>query len=490
MTFRFVVYVAVLIGALCSASLVLAVVGPSSSAATVAPDPTFTIPFVVPGQQGNRTPSDFYAFSWSEFFALNWPAKTAAGQPPVRGVPDEQKTIGDPGMRVWETWKSDFELFPRQPGYPATIVQPTAWESWDVAEPPCTGASNKPALGTEVLPLFAKGESSLPGEVNQAMAGPLVDQHLQYVRYGIKINQAEYDETKEKQWFLRRNLSTYPKPPNLFSASTAGHYGAIEIKAAWRILTDAEARATPSRFYTVKAWVADPSKRGECSLATVGLVGLHIAHKTNEFSGWVWSTFEQVDNVPGSGSAPPLGFSFNKPSPGPVPNWGFTPTGAFKPVAVENLPLKPTVATLVWRVNPIREDIAALNESVHALPALKGTVWQFYELVDAQWQTAFPTPVRVSNPATSEDLYGQLKAFPQEAVANVTMETFFQGKTAGGATNRIGLPTFGTSCVHCHYQASQYDFSWVMADAAWPSAPASAKQFRPRVVATGAPVKR
>jgi hypothetical protein len=29
---------------------------------------------------------------------------------------------------------------------------------------------------------------------------------------------------------------------------------------------------------------------------TVGLVGLHITHKTNLQRRWIWSTFEQVEN--------------------------------------------------------------------------------------------------------------------------------------------------------------------------------------------------
>jgi len=134
-------------------------------------------------------------------------------------------------------------------------------------------------------------------------------------------------------------------------------------------------------------------------------------------------------------------------------------------------------------VNPIPANGATeLNRLVHELPGIKGTVWENYELVGGQWQNdSYPhPPIKVSNPKTSEDLYSQLKGFPADAVANVTMETFFQGRTAGDPTNLIGLPTFGTSCLHCHYQASQYDFSWVLADAAWPSAPASQGLFHPK----------
>ncbi|HMC29507.1 MAG TPA: hypothetical protein VKL99_01635 [Candidatus Angelobacter sp.] len=458
--------------------------------------PTYDIPFEVPGKAGDHNPPEFYLFSWEEFFALNWPATVPTGQPPLRGVPDTDKTIGDSGPRVWETWKSDFELFPAQPGYPGKIIQPTPWNSWDQPEPVC-GAEH-PAAGAKLLPLLAKGESVIPGGVNQAMGGPLVDQHLQYVRYEIRVNETEYNETKDKQWFLRKNLSTYPKPRNEFSSSHPGHYGPIEIKASWRILTDAEANATPPRFYMSKAWVVDPKHPTHCTQVTVGLVGLHIAHKTEQFPAWVWSTFEQVDNVPSSDQPPAQGYSFNNSKASQPAEWGFcvvhdgncpTPPDSditpqsYAPVAPQDLPIPPKWPIQTARVNPIPANGATeLNRLVHELPGIKGTVWQYYELVAGQWQNdAYPhPPIKVSNPASSEDLYSQLKGFPADAVANVTMETFFQGKTPGDPTNLIDLRIFGTSCLHCHYQAAQYDFSWVLADAAWPSAPASQGPFHPK----------
>lgn len=462
------------------------------------PQPSYVIPFEVPakGSLPSREPQ-FYWFSWAEFFALNWPAKVPAGQPSSRGVPDTDKTIGDPGPRVWETWKSDFELFPAQPGYPDKIIQPTAWDSWDQPEPVC--GNEHPSAGAKVLPLVAKGESVIPGGVNQAMGAPLVDQHLQYVRYEIRVNKTEYNETKDKQWFLRKNLKTFKADSNErneFSASKSPNYGAIEIKAAWRILTDAEAKAKPARFHMSKAWVVDPKKPGHCSQVTVGLVGLHIAHKTEQFPAWVWATFEQVDNVPGNGVAPPLGYSFNNPKQPQPAQWGFCvvrngkcdPEDEHKdyaPVAAQDLPVPPHSPVQTVRVNPIPKDAAAMNQSVHQLKGIKGTVWEYYELVAGQWQDAFPKTIQVSNPATSDDLYSQLDGFPKDAIANVTMETFFQGKTPGNADNLIGLSNFGTSCLHCHYQASQYDFSWVLADAAWPSNPAAQGQFQPPKAKSG-----
>jgi hypothetical protein len=50
---------------------------------------------------------DFDNFAWRAFIALNWPARLDA----ERGIPDRGKSLGDPGPRVWETFKSRYELF-------------------------------------------------------------------------------------------------------------------------------------------------------------------------------------------------------------------------------------------------------------------------------------------------------------------------------------------------------------------------------------------
>src|SRR5277367_5790617 len=42
-------------------------------------------------------------FAWRAFIALNWPSRPLADE---RGVPDRAKSLGDPGKRVWETFKS------------------------------------------------------------------------------------------------------------------------------------------------------------------------------------------------------------------------------------------------------------------------------------------------------------------------------------------------------------------------------------------------
>ena len=82
-------------------------------------------------------------------------------------------------------------------------------------------------------------------------------------------------------------------------AGDAGE-GAIEIKAAWRQLTDAE--MARGHFYTRKVIYykggQDTQSGGNQQYynAVFGLVGLHIIHKTTSFPTFVFATWEQVDN--------------------------------------------------------------------------------------------------------------------------------------------------------------------------------------------------
>src|ERR1700738_1493664 len=73
------------------------------------------------------------------------------------------------------------------------------------------------------------------------------------------------------------------------------------------------------RYYTRMARIMDPVT-GECSDMRVGLVGLHIVQKTPTRPQWIWSTFEQVDNVPSSKAQGGGIFAFNDGSATPMPS--------------------------------------------------------------------------------------------------------------------------------------------------------------------------
>jgi hypothetical protein len=219
----------------------------------------------------------------------------------------------------------------------------------------------------------------------------------------------------------------------------------------------------------------------------MGLVGFHIAQKTSPFTAWMWSTFEQIDNVPctatekSSGdpdctSVPPEGFSFNNgtASPNATPKGYAAVAGEPNPLFPFNPKKPPTKPIQVLRKNDFnaigqpptdRTDILLANKTFRNL--LKGTTWYYYKLVSNQWAPNRNGIVVINNPATTKDNYNSMNSFPPEGVANTTMETFFQ-------VNQPFYPNFGSSCIHCHYQAAQTDFSWVLADMAFPSNPGAA----------------
>src|SRR5262249_31419296 len=109
--------------------------------------------------------------------------------------------------------------------------------------------------------------------------------------------------------------------------------GSIMVKAAWRIKTDKD---DASRYYATAAQIYN-SQTKTCAPATVLLVGLHIAHKVDPFTEWVWSTFEQVDNVPPDSdispkpAPPPNGYSFNNGADKPKTTGGYSYKPALSP---------------------------------------------------------------------------------------------------------------------------------------------------------------
>src|SRR6185503_16327980 len=97
--------------------------------------------------------------------------------------------------------------------------------------------------------------------------------------------------------------------------------GVMEVKASWRMMTDTDTGLVKSRFYRRDAWVYTPqfgTQPATCVKAEVGLVGLHVTHKTASRPQWTWATFEQIDNVPPFNAPPPVGrtlpYSFNNPA--------------------------------------------------------------------------------------------------------------------------------------------------------------------------------
>jgi hypothetical protein len=245
------------------------------------------------------------------------------------------------------------------------------------------------------------------------------------------------------------------------------------VKAAWRLLTAADTPAIRARNYIVPgAEVVDVARSRAagalvCSHNDIALVGLHIAIKTRYRPQWIWSSFEQVDNVPpvGKGEAREpdarefgVPYSFNDPSRPP------TDVGA-DTVDWTHPPLVDPEPTEVVRKHPIRSETMAMNHAYWALPEIRGTVWAYYMLVATQWPTV-TRPVDPNNDGRyfpglhidadrpGENYQSNEQADVDSNLVNVTMETFAQDQPA--------------SCMACHGAASNargHDFVAILPEA-------------------------
>src|SRR5580704_16309008 len=152
------------------------------SAPVVSPDRIEDAPAIKPDPY-----PDFDNFAWRAFIALNWPSLT---DPAHRGVPDRAKTLGDPGARVWETFKARYELF--QVGSDGRAIAPKPWAP-----------------------------------------------------YEGRINEPEYSALAAHGWSLGQTLPDPAHPAQL-------PVGSIAVKAAWHPLNAADTPAVRARYYVAE----------------------------------------------------------------------------------------------------------------------------------------------------------------------------------------------------------------------------------------------
>jgi len=407
--------------------LALAVVSTGRGHSTLAPSPCpdnppvdITSPQVptdvcVPDGFGGVPTKYFDDYSWRSFIALVWP--TQQGQ---RGMPDISQTVGGTGPRVFQTYKSAWEIFHNDGSAPV---------EWNVYEDKKFNACGQALdFGGLVLASFSKF-----GDIGQAdfghLVGPLVAQNNTYVRYLTGFNKTEFDKILSEQLFMRGNLGTDAKPLSF-------PVGALDVKSAWVVI---DGISHPERFYQTDALVLDP-RSGKCEEKTVGLIGLHIVQKTPSRPQWIWSSFEQVDNIPQPGASAPFTFNDGNGTPMPMKN----------PIGFPPPPTPPTKFN-VQRLVDIAKSTKDTNAMYQAALRQQGSVWQFYQLVMTQWPVPPNTPANDGSPAHTTPPLGSATAF-----ANVTMETFDQTRIARG-------------CMACHNDTrNESDFLWALNDHAFP----------------------
>ncbi|WP_233010335.1 hypothetical protein [Rheinheimera faecalis] len=386
-------------------------------------------PTSVPAASASQQEFDLY--SWQMFIALNWPAQ--AGQ---RGQPDCTQVIGDAGPVVWQTYKDVEEIF-----LP------------DAANP---GPWNSP-LTTEQLSsinIAALKNTNVVQAVDQAVGGWLIDQRGNPTYYEISANETSYNYIVSNNFY---NADVVSKANNINFPNFA-----TEVKASWRMLTSSD---DSSRYLTMQAQVAEFNAQGQptggSNSATLGLVGLHIITKAAGYPQWIWSTFEQVDNVPPK--VQQNGQWVNNPQQGvfysffdaSIPaaalnqspcNWQQQGTQL---VCVPKTGITFQTPNPLDRVTPLAANTQQINSAVQL--TLSDTLYKYYQLVTTQ------RPLMPDNPSNP---LGQ----PTPALsANVTMESYIQPNS---------------SCMNCHSMATpvnsamKSDFSYLFKFA---QAPASSK---------------
>jgi len=422
---------------------------------------------------GHTTQAKVNCFAWQTFIALNWRASATQ-----RGAPDLRMTdqlFGDPAdlaLTVWQSYKSAPEvLLPdAQP--------PTTWNSFDSIPAICAEAGDDDVR----WPLFrvdAQSAARIPTIV-QATHDILVDQSGNPVYYETRINQDEFNYIVQNKLYdaLQQQTVARTQGISLPAGKTSyGNEGAIEIKAAWRIL-DGQPPEIGKRYKQTRGYLYN-SDNNTCVARLMGLVGLHIIRKTPSMPDLMWSTFEQIDNVPAnsSDSKAVRRFTFfnadcaaNQADAPRSCNANATPLPTVSPPAVRAV--QPVQVT---RLEPIPADIQALNSYVQQLVQSQSpdSVWQFYQLINVRWPAVAGNAAPPLGATTPLDVsHEQFLSSDLQAVSNVTMETYIQQSDCLSChiCAAIALSSSGgkNGCDPMEPKLAS-DFSFLFAEAATPS---------------------
>ena len=413
---------------------------------------------------------DFDVMSWYTFIAINWPARD--------GSADQVRVIGEhDAPAVWESWKESYEVFLPDGKKPA------AWDEPHVP-PPYFSAQAKDDFRREgkAVSKMGKGYSwslpTMPFQNEQPFeSGPLIDQEGRYARFEILMNRDMFEYIVGNDLY---NIEGQEKakstvfPCGAIVADTVNHLdvrdGAIVVKAAWKILTDEEVKS--GHFHVRDAVIYSPKEKdiphGEQRAPNVkiGLVGLHIVHKSKDSQQWTWSTFEQVDNNPEYGEDPTKKhYSFfaagsanqkiNVPPDRPWdPTRGLAGSDDEKPQPPELASRRSQIVRMI----PISKATHFVNAQFQKKlrEVNSKSVWQYYQLVSTQWPTR-----KVPNCAAQERVLVDVTAGPAPVfLGNSTLESYIQGQ----------VPNTSSSCMECHANAMTTagrfaDFSYLLQQA-------------------------
>jgi hypothetical protein len=379
---------------------------------------------------------EFDLNAWQMFLALNWPTNDQ-GQPAPRL---EDTSFGPPRWTLWHNSSTIFQVGGATPpacGQPAAIRQlaPTRNLALPVSRglPAFRVEANAAANAVEnqratrflgVMSAVGELNAANLGDIQQAFTGPLIDQNGNFVFYEIIIDPNEVAYLCDHKLYNINGQVAFTtgggKVDMPIGTPNQDASGSFELKLAWKVLEPC--KDDPSRFFAEDAWIMDqgPDGKPHQLKVKVGLVGMHVGHKSETSPQWIWATFEQVDNLDVDPVAhPDLHPSFYDPNC-PICAANVLPQKSAKGVY-------PRIPVQASRAIPIPGDKVHLNAEVAAALQRSKSVWQYYQLIDTQWPT-----VPKSTPATWDSGLAQAvtnKPSGQPTpvfLTNITMETYFQ----------------------------------------------------------------
>ena len=385
---------------------------------------------------------DFDIYSWNTFIALNWP-------PGPGGNGDPNKTIGQNGDNdtVWEHYRNVEDVFlpgGAKPSYNGPVGVPTQCK-----------ASYKP--GMKIVSQVGKTPTVLTAFSQPFNTGPIIDQYGNYTRFEILVNKPMFDYILQNTLYSKAGQKVFSGAVKFPCGVLGGPEGAIMVKAAWKVINPAD----KNRFHTQTVLVYSPASQNpkypaSCNTKLMGLVGLHIGHKTNSGAQWLWSTFEHVDNAPTEAdvASGKLKATYNYYDPK-------CPASKCPPNQVPPRPWNPTQVSAfhsqVVRMNMFKGNefafTSAAARNADALKLLLGvsssSVWQNYELISTMW----PTNTGQCQASPGDPLGTPAPTF----LANTTLETYIQGM----------VPNVSSNCIECHNNATMTtpvpsDFTYVL----------------------------
>lgn len=388
------------------------------------------------GYQGlsPNTQPCFDIFSWQSFLALNWPAN-------ADGSPVQGPITGNTGSpRVWEYYKQPSEVF-------NTNEHLLPFSGMYKSEVGLKGFYMFTKLSNELA-----STSNLPASIKQATGQPLIDKNLNFALFEVHLNKDEVD------YIVGDSLTTIEgqkgKKIKFPSGSVKGATGAIEIKASWKILEPG--KDDTSKFYKRMAVIYVPASQSVNGKALylkemVGLVGMHILHKTTLFPFWVWTTFEHADNAPQQAQAATAGNNYSffnpacttctyntapKPSAGNKYLWQATkPYAAL--YATNNL-----YGTQAVETDTIYGPTETVNRKWRKALADMGSVFANYRLVGSQWSLVEDAPPFDTIPAPTN-------------LTNITLETYIQPSSCTMTCHKFATDAAG----------NKSDFSFILGHA-------------------------